>query len=201
MKTRLLGVVGSLQRNSLTRHAVEYALRQARDIGAETRLVDLLESPLPVFNPEQRDGPEYRKVAEDVVWASAYLLGSPDYHGSMSGATKNFLDYFWKELAGKLFGYVCASHEKGLTVMDHMRTSVRQCYGWSLPYGACVTDGDLDKKTGKVLNSKVGQRLDLMAYDLVTYGSLLRARFEGDVASPNPKAGFAAYYRPSKEGE
>ena len=40
------------------------------------------------------------------------------YHAFMSGSLKYFSDYFWSELAGKTFGYIVASYEKGLTVMD-----------------------------------------------------------------------------------
>ena len=72
----------------------------------------------------------------------------------MSGAMKNFLDYFWTEFAGKVFGYLCASHEKGLTVMDQMRTAVRQCYGWSLPYGVAIHgDEDFDAE-GNVYHAR-----------------------------------------------
>jgi NAD(P)H-dependent FMN reductase len=39
-----------------------------------------------------------------VIWADAFVLASPDYHGSMSGVMKNFLDHFWEEFAGKAFG-------------------------------------------------------------------------------------------------
>ena len=46
---------------------------------------------------------------------------------------KNFLDYHWEEFAGKLFGYLCASHEKGLTAMDQMRTAVRPVLRMELP--------------------------------------------------------------------
>jgi len=56
----------------------------------------------------------------------------------MSGVMKNFLDFFWLDFAGKAFGYVYASHEKGLTVMNQIRTAVRQHYGWSMPYGLPV---------------------------------------------------------------
>jgi hypothetical protein len=33
---------------------------------------------------------------------------------------KNFLDQYWEEFAGKMFGfiYIFTSHERGLTVMD-----------------------------------------------------------------------------------
>ena len=91
-----------------------------------------------MYQPDEAADDHVRVVAEAVQWADVFLLGTPDYHGSMSGAIKNFLDYHWAEFAGKLFGYVCASHEKGLTVMDHLRTAVRRCYGWSLPYGVSI---------------------------------------------------------------
>ena len=76
-------------------------------------------------------------------WTDALVLGSPDYHGSISGVLRNFLDYYFDEFAGKTFGYLCSSHEKVLTVMDQMRTVVRQCYGWTVPYGVSL-NGEQD---------------------------------------------------------
>jgi NAD(P)H-dependent FMN reductase len=61
----------------------------------------------------------------------------------LSGVLKNFLDYYVNEFAVKIFGYLCASHEEGLTVMDQMRTVVRQCYGWTMPYGVSI-NGEQD---------------------------------------------------------
>jgi len=58
------------------------------------------------------------RLAIPIDRAGAYILGTPDYHGSISSALKNFLDHFWQEFAGKLFASVVASHEKGLTVTD-----------------------------------------------------------------------------------
>lgn len=191
MKTKILGVIASGRPNSLTRHAVTVVLKHAESLGAEVQVLDLLATPLPLFNPANRVNEEYEKALKLVTWANAFVLGSPDYHGSMSGSMKNFLDYFWKEFSGKLFGYICASHEKGLTAMDHMRTAIRQCYGWSLPYGASVTDGDFDLESGKSLNSRAKGRLELMAYDLATYASILRKQFETDVGTKNG-AGFAS---------
>lgn len=91
----------------------------------------------------------------------------------MSGVTKNFLDFFWSDFAGKTFGYVCASHEKGLTVMDQMRTVVRQCYGWSMPYGVSVNfDQDFDKQ-GNITDEKILSRIETLGRDLTAYGSLI----------------------------
>ena len=134
-----------------------------------------------------------RTATESVEWADAFLLASPDYHGSMSGAMKNFLDFYWSEFAGKLFGYVVASHEKGLTVMEHMRTSVRQCYGWSLPYGLSV-HGENDFSSSGLANDQVARRLRMLARDLVVYGALVRGQFQQDLANGVTET-FAARYR------
>ena len=83
------------------------------------------------------------------------MLATPDYLGSMSGSLKNFLDYFWSEFAGKTFGYIVASHEKGPTVMDQMRTSVRQCYGWSMPYGISISPDEDCNEGRKIISRKL----------------------------------------------
>jgi FMN reductase len=134
-----------------------------------------------------------RTATEAVNWADAFLLASPDYHGSMSGAMKNFLDFYWAEFAGKLFAYVCASHEKGLTVMEQMRTSVRQCYGWSLPYGISV-HGEKDFDSSGQLVGQVGRRVRMLARDLVVYGALIRPQFQTDLAEEVTET-FAARYQ------
>ena len=78
-----------------------------------------------MFRPGiKSDHPAVHRAIADVEWADAFILATPDYHGSMSGAIKNFLDYHWQALAGKLFGYLCSSHEKGLLPMEQMRTAV-----------------------------------------------------------------------------
>src|SRR2546423_7297264 len=166
MAVKILGVSGSLRDNSFSRRGVTLALDSARERGAETRLLDLRAVELPLYRPGAGAGSEaVGAAAEAVTWADAFVLGTPDYHGSMSGALQNFLDYHWEEFAGKLFGYVCASHEKGLTVMDHMRTAVRQCYGWSLPYGVSVHgEQDLDA-SGAGTNPPLTARPPMLARD------------------------------------
>ena len=129
---------------------------------------------------------------EAVNWADAFVLASPDYHGSMSGAMKNFLDYYWTEFAGKIFGYLCASHEKGLTPMDQMRTAVRQCYGWSLPYGVSFHGSEDFDADGNIANDKVLLRLQILARDIVVYGGLISdsssATLKSDGPTPSPRA-------------
>ena len=134
-----------------------------------------------------------RIVAEAVTWADAFVLGSPDYHGSMSGTLKNFLDHFYEEFAGKLFGYIVASHEKGLTVMEQMRTAVRQCYGWSMPYGVSI-HGELDFRGSQITSDRVAKRIRMLARDIVAYGAPIRDQFVKDLGGSEPDT-FAAHYR------
>jgi NAD(P)H-dependent FMN reductase len=192
---RVLGVSGSLREKSRTALALRLVLNLAEERGAETRMLDLRTIELPLYRPDGPGGSAAElRLGEDMHWAGAIVLASPDYHGSMSGTMKNFLDYNWEECAGKVFGYVCSSHEKGLTVMDQMRTVVRQCYGWSMPYGLSF-DGraDFDDK-GILKNGKIEARMRMMARDLVVYGLLIRQQFLSDLAG-NDASTFAAAYR------
>jgi FMN reductase len=194
MTLKVLGVSGSLREASFSTWGVRLALELVREQGAETRLLELRTVELPLYRPDVSPLPATAQtVAEMVRWADALVLGSPDYHGTMSGAMKNFLDYHWEEFAGKLFGYICASHEKGLTAMEGMRIAVRQCYGWSLPYGVSIHgEQDLDA-AGAVVNPRLATRLRMLARDLVTYGALLREQFTRDVANRIADS-FAARY-------
>ncbi len=196
MAINVLGVSGSMREGSTSRRALSIVLEAARaEENAETRLLDLRELDLPMYRPQSAfKNDSIGEARKAVEWADAFVLASPDYHGSMSGALKNFLDYHWTEFAGKVFGYLCASHEKGLTAMDQMRTAVRQCYGWSLPYGVAVHgDEDFDAD-GNIKNNMAGRRLRMLGRDISVYGAVLREQFARDIASDAPDT-FAARYR------
>lgn len=133
-------------------------------------------------------------VTKMVKNADAFVLATPDYHGSMSGSMKNFLDYFGSEFSGKLFGYICASHEKGLTAMDQMRTAIRQCSGWSMPYGVSINGGEDFDEDKNIINEQLSSKLAMLARDLSVYGKLIREQFITDLNATNSDT-FASNYR------
>jgi NAD(P)H-dependent FMN reductase len=193
---KVLAVVGSLNRNSSTRHVLQHAVRQLRALKCEVDVLDLLDEPLALFNPDSAHvGTGFDALKKRVEHADVYILGTPDYHGSISSAMKNFLDHFWHEFAGKLFATIVASHEKGLTVTDQLRTVARQCYAWSLPYGVSFSD-EMDVKNGEIISEGFRKRLEMFVHDIRQYGALIAAQRGLDLAGTDP--GFLARWRTSR---
>jgi FMN reductase len=189
----ILAVVGSMRGNSITRVAVQDLSRRLTEMNCRVDLLDLGETPIPPYNPQTTySSPEFPKLKERVVQADAFILGSPDYHGSISSTLKNFLDHFWKEFAGKLFANVVASHEKGLTTHDQLRTVARQCYAWVLPYGVSLQE-KVDVQDGAVSSDGLRSRLEMMAHDVAVYGRLITQQRKADLAGAEP--GFLAHHR------
>src|SRR5258706_12206960 len=169
----VLAVVGSLHRESVTRMVIAHVAERLRAVGCAVDVLDFEKEPLALYNPDTaHDLPGYADLQARVERSDAIILGTPDYHGGISGAMKNFLDHFWREFAGRLFATIVASHEKGLTVTDQMRTVARQCYAWSLPYGVSFTE-DVDVKEGEIISEALKGRLEMMARDVRIYGELL----------------------------
>ena len=159
-------------------------------------MFDPNKEPLALFNPESSyHSPEFLRLKTRVERADVYVLATPDYHGSISSTLKNFLDHFWQEFTGKLFAQIVCSHEKGLTVIDQLRTVARQCYAWSLPYGISFTAGDI--KDERVIGEVLENRIKMLVHDLHAYGTLLRQQREIDLAGASPT--FLGPVRRAKE--
>jgi FMN reductase len=189
----VLAVVGSLHKQSVSRSVINYVGERLRESGCAVDVLDFAKEPLALYNPDVAyDLPGFAELKDRVEKAEVIVLGTPDYHGSISGATKNFLDHFWHEFAGKLFATIVASHEKGLTVTDQLRTVARQCYAWTLPYGLSFME-ETDVKDGQIANEAFKARLDMMIRDVRVYGALLARQRESDLNGSDP--GFLARHR------
>ena len=102
--TTLLGIVGSVSANSKTRGAVEVALDAAAEgpeaasadanHAVETEVLHLAEYDLATADGRKLDQYEGDTAAalQAIVDADAYVVGTPVYRGSYSGALKNLLD-------------------------------------------------------------------------------------------------------------
>ncbi|HXC99631.1 MAG TPA: NAD(P)H-dependent oxidoreductase [Verrucomicrobiae bacterium] len=190
---KVMAVVGSLHKDSVCRTVILHLTRKLQAAGCSVDVLDFLDEPLALYNPDTaHEAPAYSALRARVMAADVILLATPDYHGSISSATKNFLDHFWREFAGKLFATVVASHEKGLTVTDQLRTVARQCYAWTLPYGVSFIEGT-DVKNNRIVDARFKQRLEMFVHDIHIYGQLLAKQRRADLKGTDP--GFLARYR------
>ena len=190
---QVLAVVGSLNPTSVTRSVLLRLAERLRADGCSVDVLDLEKEPLPLYNPDTAYGaPGFDRLQGRVERADVYVLGTPDYHGCISSAMKNFLDHFWGEFAGKLFATIVASHEKGLTVTDQLRTVARQCYAWTLPYGVAFADEE-DVRDGQIVSDALKQRIEMFVRDVRVYGALLARQRRVDLGGSEP--GFMARHR------
>jgi NAD(P)H-dependent FMN reductase len=190
---KVLAVIGSLQSKSVIRTVVHLAAGHLKAGGCSVDILDFQHEPLALYNPDTAHaGEAFSALKSRVEHADVILLGTPDYHGSISSATKNFLDHFWREFTGKLFVTIVASHEKGLTVTDQLRTVARQCYAWTLPYGVSLTEGQ-DVKDDKIISESFQKRLEMLVRDTRVYGELLARQRHADLRGSEP--GFLARLR------
>jgi FMN reductase len=199
VQLHILGIAGSMRQGSYSTQVLKMVLEEAKKYKTDTQILELRQVNLPIYDPsasnKSSSNNDIEMVSNALKWGDSIILSSPDYHGSMSGAMKNFLDYFWEEFAGKTFGYIVASHEKGLTAVDQMRTAIRQCYGWSMPYNISI-NGEKDFNSKRVIvNSVLMNRIKILARDLSVYGKLIRNQFLMDVANKEVPETYAAHYR------
>ena len=186
-------MVGTINEKSVLWPVVNILAERFRQLGCEVDLLDFAREPLPLFNVDTAyTQAGYAPLKERVAKADVILLATPDYHGSFSSITKNFLDHFWHEFAGKLFATLVSSYEKGLTVADHLRTITRQCNAWVLPYNVSFTE-KVDVVDGKIATEKFQAWVEILIRDTVVYGKLLAEQRQKDLAAN--EACFMARHR------
>lgn len=152
---------------------IKHIADELQKAGCTVDVLDFKKEPLALFDPDTTyQLPGYTELQRRGDLADVIILATPDYHGSVSGAMKNFLDHFWREFAGKLFATIVASQEKGSTLTNQLRTIARQCYAWTLPFGLAFSN-EADVTDGRGTSETLQKRLEMMARDVSIYGRLL----------------------------
>ena len=169
----LLGIVGSVSADSRTRTAVEVALDAAAERDdAETELLHLADYDLDTADGRGIDNYE-GDTAEAlglIVEADAYVVGTPVYRGSYSGALKNLLDMVprgqWQGDAAPFENAAVGLVATGAT--DHHFLAVDQelrpafaFFGAHTVGGATYADGD-DFDDGELVDDDLRERLGLL---------------------------------------
>ena len=98
-RPKFLLLYGSLRARSFSRLAVEEAARLLQFFGAETRIYDPRDLPLPDLVPGD-DHPAVHELRELSMWSDGHVWCSPERHGQISGLMKLQIDHLPLEMKG-----------------------------------------------------------------------------------------------------
>jgi FMN reductase len=179
---RILGIGGSTRQGSKSLTLLQTALRVAEDAGASTTLANVRELALPIFDddlPREASPPALFQLIDDARAADAYVLCSPTYHGTVSGAVKNALDalnfmgdddppYF----AGKAVALMALGGGGAANVLTSLHHTARALNGLTIP--TVVISGGSAIREGAVTDEMVQRRVGWMIEELLDLAARLR---------------------------
>lgn len=97
MKPKILAFAGSLRNESTNKKTLAISVRGAAAAGADVELIDLKNFPLPIYDGDIESDtglPENAvKLQHSMLAADGFLIASPEYNSSVSGALKNMIDW------------------------------------------------------------------------------------------------------------
>lgn len=198
---RVVAICGSLRRPSYTRLALAIALAGAARAGAETTLLEL-PADLPLCDGRSNDETYPACVHEmraTVRAADAIIIGTPEYHGGMSGVLKNALDLMGKhEFGGKMVGLVGVSGGRlgAVNALNALRAVGRSLHAWVLPDQVTIPQAsNAFHDDGTLRFPELDRRLQSLGAELVRFARLHRVdeqalaflqQWQNAMHNPNP---------------
>ncbi len=176
----ILGVGGSTRANSSSERAVAAALAAAEKAGAETHLISATKLELPMYAPERPERTdEAKEFIAQVTRADGMILGSPGYHGGISGLIKNALDYI-EDLRETDPPYlhdtpvgclVCAAGwQAAITTLVSLRSTVHALRGWPTPLGVAINTAESPfAEDGTLADKDIADQLELLGQQVVDF--------------------------------
>jgi NAD(P)H-dependent FMN reductase len=102
---RILALAGSTRSESYNKRLLRIAAAGAREAGADVKIVDLRDFPLPLFDEdlEKEHGmpPAGQTLKELFRQADGLLFASPEYNSSISAVLKNAIDWVSRPAPGE----------------------------------------------------------------------------------------------------
>lgn len=178
MPIRVSAVCGSLRENSRTEQALAYALKGAADFGAETKLLKLRDFELVFYGSVADD--EYpedvSRLRQAIRDSHGVILGTPEYHGSLTGALKNMLDLMSiDDFEAKIVGLigVAGGYIGAINSLNTMKTICRNLHCWVLPQEVSIANvGDAFDADGRMKDPAMEERLLNIGRQVVKFASV-----------------------------
>jgi len=181
----IVGIGGSTRQGSSTEVLVRAVLNALEARGAETRLYSGPALLLPMYEQTPLCTDASQELMADVRRASGLVVGSPGYHGSISGLVKNALDYLEElrdddrpYLDGKAVGCVSTAYgwQAAVNVLTTLRQIVHALRGWPTPYGLAVNAaGGVMAEDGSLVDPEHQQGADVIAEQILEFSTAMRS--------------------------
>lgn len=161
---KILGISGSVSKSSKTLLSVQEALDAAKqsDPSAETELIHLGDYETVLC--DGRDPASYtgdtRKVIDKIEEADAYIIGTPVYRGSLTGALKNVFDLIPNDsLRGKAIGFVATggTYHHYLIIDHHLHPLAHYFRAHVIPGGVYVHNDHFEQQ--QLVDEEIRTRL------------------------------------------
>jgi len=174
---KVLGIVGSVSAPSKTEAAIEKALQAAKEeYGVETEIISLAE--YKIDTADSRKTAEYTgdtaKALEKIFESDAYIIGTPAYRGSYSGALKNLFDLIprgkWQSdkapFENKALGFIgTGATDHHYLLINQELNPIASFFGAYSVGGVYVNNAQFEKY--KVIDQKVIDRLEILGKAVV----------------------------------
>lgn len=177
----VVGLGGTLRAHSSTERAVRYCLESVERQGGRTRMFAGPDLELPMYAPHSLERtPAALEFVSALRDADAVVVGSPGYHGAISGLVKNALDYIedLREdprvyLDNTPWGCISCAYgwQAAVGTLGQLRSIGHALRAWPTPLGVAINSADqIWSETGELADGTVRGQLDMLATQLLTFG-------------------------------
>ena len=119
---RILAFAGSLRADSFNKTLLNIAAEGARQAGADVRVIDLVDYPMPVLNQDDEAANGKPEAAKELkalmIEHDGFLIACPEYNSSITGALKNTIDWVSRHDEGDPPGGLPAFRGKVVSLMS-----------------------------------------------------------------------------------
>ena len=182
---KVVGIGGTLREGSSTERLIGAVLDACARQGAQTELFGgAILRTLPHFNPEspERTAAE-RQLVDAVRTCDALVIGSPGYHGGVSGLVKNAIDlledlradarpYFDRRPVGLIVS--AAGWQATGVTLGALRGIVHAMRGWPTPLGIAVNSVAQKPFTpdGTMNDNEIAGAIEAQAHQIMAFGKI-----------------------------
>jgi len=166
--------------DSTTKQAVQIVLDAAKEAGATVEMIHLADWKMPIYD-DREDTSTYPEVVHTFIKAiseaDGLVIGSPEYHGTITGSLKNALDFLeGRHLRDKQVALIgTAGGSMGaINTVNALQLIMRNLHAWPLPSSPSIPSAyNAFTPEGKLKDERLQARMELLGKQLVQFVQMM----------------------------